>query len=155
MKAAWVFVAACWLGGGSAALACTPVAFGKFKVGQKVAQARFAGIAGTCSPPGECTYNERSGIEYVVSQDTVVEVSAPVRLVRGLPTPPARMDAAYARRASAGRCQAFALKRDDGGDAYLESAERVDPVSKEPVRVTIHRDERGTPVVAITSLPDN
>lgn len=142
-------------GSGQAALACSPVSFGKFKVGQHVTGAQLAGIPGTCSQPDECVYNERSGVEYVVVGGVVREISAPVRVVTGVPTPPARINAAYARRASRNRCQPFRLKRDEAGSPYLETAERVDRVSQQPVRATIYRDERGTPLIAITSLPAN
>lgn len=153
MKALVVAAAALLLVSGQA-LACKPIGFGKFKVGQRVTGAQFAGIAGTCERT-ECRYNARSGIEYVVIGGVVREVSAPVRLVGGLPAPAGRIDATYARRASRNRCQPFALKRDDGGQGYLETAERVDRASGQPVRTTIYRDERGLPLVAITSLPTN
>ena len=155
MKLGLVLAPLALLGSGPASAACSAIAFGTFKVGQMVPQVGLKGIPGTCATPDECVYNERSGIEYVVSRNTVVKVSAPVRIVRGLLMPGARIDAAYARRLNRKACRPFRLQRDDGGQTYLETAERIDPVSRVPLVTLIYHDERATPIVAITSLPDD
>lgn len=142
------------LSSASGSLACQPLQFGKVRVGQHVSAKKFPDLPSQCKPHGECVYGKRSRIQYIVEDGVVSEVSAPVRLIRGLPIPARRIDLNYLRRVNRSFCPAFRLVRDDYGSARLETADRIDPVTRYSLRTVIFMDERRIPTVALTSLPE-